>query len=71
MTKSEAGRLGGIATSCRFGIERCPTCGHITENRFHRENGKKGGQIGGKVVVRKYGRAHMSAIGKKGGRPKK
>jgi hypothetical protein len=71
MNQSEAGHLGGISTSCRYGLERCPTCGHITENRFHAENGRKGGQIGGKVVVRKYGREHMSEIGKLGGRGNK
>src|SRR6516165_1940604 len=50
MTRAEAGRLGGMTTKKRHGIEH------------YRAAGKKGGQ----AVKAKYGTAHLSQLGKKG-----
>lgn len=69
MTYSEAGRLGGIETSVRYGPQRCPTCRHLSEkSEFHINNGKKGGGIGGRKIFKLRGREWMSQIGKLGGR---
>ena len=71
MNKSEAGHLGGIETSVRFGPVRCPTCGYLPEkSEFHVRNGRHGGSRGGRKVLKIYGRNHFSEIGRLGGRPK-
>jgi hypothetical protein len=73
MSHSEAGRLGGISTSIKYGVEslRCPTCGHLMEkSEFHAKAGSIGGSIGGRKVLKLYGREHFSKLGKMGGRPR-
>ena len=55
-------------TKERYGIEVCPLCHQPVENRFYKENGHKGGLIGGMVTFLKYGREHMKKIGGTGGR---
>lgn len=69
LNRAESGRLGGIETAVRYGLDLCPLCGHIAEKSlFHIENGRKYGSMGGRKVVKLYGPAHMSRIGKLGGR---
>lgn len=69
MDHAEAGRLGGIETSVHYGPRRCPTCGHLSDkSEFHIENGRKGGNVGGRKIVKLRGREWMSRIGKLGGR---
>jgi hypothetical protein len=65
-SKSEAGKLGAIATKRNFGIEICPTCGRVKTSGFYAQNGAKGGA----VTVALHGRDHMSRIGRRGGRPR-
>jgi general stress protein YciG len=72
VNRSESGRLGGIKTSIKFGIHRCPTCGHLAEkSEFHQAAGKKGGDKGGRKTLKLYGREHYVNMGKQGGRGNK
>lgn len=72
MTKREAGKLGGIATSVKFGIQRCEHCGQLLPpNEHHKEIGSKGGKKGAEVLKRKYSSEQRSAWAKMGGRPRK
>ncbi len=67
MTKANAGLLGGIATLNTHGVEMCPCCGRPAPSRYYQDIGTQGGA----TTVAKYGRAYMTAIGKKGGRPRR
>jgi len=71
MSHSEAGRLGGIETSRRFGVERCPHCGQLMSAGYMQELGSRGGRIGGVTTKRLYGLDHYREIGKLGGRPRR
>ena len=74
MTKTEAGRLGGLATSAEFGDKPlfCESCGQALPLTFHQVNGQKGGKKGhgGITTLRKYGRQHFINMGLRGGRPR-
>ncbi len=67
MTPTDAGRLGGLATSRAHLLAPCPCCGRMALTAFYSENGR----VGGQTTVARYGAAHMSAIGRKGGRPRR
>lgn len=67
MTHTDAGLLGGIATLNTHGVERCPCCGRAVPSRYYSDIGTKGGV----TTIARYGRAHMTAIGKRGGRPRR
>ena len=72
MTPKEAGHLGGIATSVKFGIERCNHCGQLLPpNEHFKEIGALGGIKGIAVLHRKYTPEQRRQWAKKGGRPKK
>lgn len=71
MTKSEAGRRGGIETSIRYGVEslRCPLCGRLPEkSEFHAKNGRVGGHKGAAKVHKLYSPEQYAAWGSLGGR---
>lgn len=74
-TRSEAGRQGGVKTACEYGINRylCPEFGGICPRKIDEKSEfyAKNGKLGGTIVVKKYGREHMSRIGKLGGRGNK
>lgn len=72
MTKKEAGHLGGIATSIKFGIERCEHCHQLLPpNEHHKRIGAKGGVKGAAVLQRKYSAEQRREWARLGGRPKK
>jgi len=71
VTHSEAGRLGGLATSRKHSFTACPHCGRLMSTGFYEENGRKGGAIGGRVVLQRYGIRHFAELGRKGGRPRR
>jgi len=71
MTRKEAGHLGGISTSCKFGIVRCEHCGQLLPaNEHFKAIGSKGGIKGAEVLKRKYSAEQRKEWAKKGGRPK-
>jgi uncharacterized protein len=55
MTRSDAGRKGGLMTKQRYGPS------------FFKEIGKKGGKKGGLTTKERYGPDFYRTIGKKGG----
>lgn len=55
MSRSEAGRKGGLTTKRRHGQE------------FFGRIGRIGGKKGGETTKRKYGVEHYQKIGRKGG----
>jgi calcineurin-like phosphoesterase family protein len=63
MNKTEAGRLGGITTSVKYGPERCLACGHLpVKSEFHVRNGQKGGYKGGKKTLLLHGHNHFPRL---------
>ena len=71
MTKAEAGALGGKRTKAAYGLEFCPTCDQPIYNRHFREIGARGGRKGGLTTLQRYGREHMTCVGRMGGRGNK
>lgn len=67
MTKADAGLLGGIATLNTHGVEKCPCCGRVVPSRYYQDLGTRGGA----TTVFRHGHAYMTAIGKRGGRPRR
>jgi hypothetical protein len=67
MTKAEAGRSGGIATSKAHRLAPCPHCGRMAVTFFYQENGS----VGGQTTVARYGSKYMAELGKLGGRPRR
>jgi len=55
MSKSEAGRIGGLQTKSRYG------------SGFYARIGRKGGGRGGNKTKARYGTEHFRIIGRKGG----
>jgi hypothetical protein len=55
MTRSEAGRRGGLTTAKRHGSE------------FYQKIGQKGGVKGGNTTKARYGTEFYQTIGRKGG----
>lgn len=54
MTRSEAGKLGGIARAAKLSAERRAAIARAA------------GQVGGKATVAKHGAAHMAELGRRG-----
>jgi hypothetical protein len=57
---------GGIATREKY-TRVCERCGQLVPPS---EEFARLGSKGGSVTLKRYGRRHMSEIGKKGGRPR-
>jgi len=63
MNKIEAGHMGGVETSFKWGVEqyRCPTCGQLPAD-FTSPHHKKVGSKGGLKTLALYGREHMREL---------
>lgn len=57
---------GGQETKARHGITVCSKCGAVHNSGYYGDIGSKGGN----ETLRRHGREHYRAIGKRGGRPK-
>ena len=79
MDRREAGRLGGLKTACKYGINQyvCPEFGCLCpvklegKSEYYSRNGVKGGQKGMAVLRKKYTKEQMDEWAKRGGRPRK
>jgi len=60
-------RKGGQATKAKYGFVRCNLGFLHRTSEFYAQNGANGG----KKTFELYGREHMAALGKKGGRPRR
>lgn len=81
MNRQEAGRLGGLKGGRRLATLTaqeciCDKCGRPLTSKMRKILGKKNhyddiGLKGGQAIIQKYGKEHMSEIGKLGGRGNK